>query len=136
MIDPFTEMRLLEYHERLRRLRRVVLGRPGSRSIDPAPLLLETAGAGGAGSLRLDCGTIVPGALADLVAIDLDHAALAGADADHLPATLALAAPVDVVSDVWVGGVRRVQERHHPRERAAHAAFARVSAAIDAAGGR
>ena len=134
MIDPFAEMRLLEYHERLRKLRRVVLARDqGDGTMSAAGVLLDAATAGGARSLRIDGGTIAPGALADLVAIDLGHRALAGADARSLAAMLALAAPAGVVSDVWVNGVRRVQEAQHPREREAQEAFRRVAAAIGAA---
>ena len=137
MIDPFAEMRLIEYHERLRKLRRVVVAREdGAGTLSPAGPLIDAATAGGARALRIESGVIATGSPADLVAIDLDHRVLAGCGPDALAVTLALAAQVDVVSDVWVGGVRRVQERHHSGERAAQAAFARVSATMDAAGGR
>ncbi|HEX7118322.1 MAG TPA: formimidoylglutamate deiminase, partial [Longimicrobiales bacterium] len=108
VIDPFEEMRLVEYHERLRRLRRVVLAVPGAGGrLEVAPLLLELATESGARSLRLDAGRLEAGRLADFIAVDLDHPTLAGWTAETLPAILALSAPPDVVADVWVGGVRR-----------------------------
>jgi formimidoylglutamate deiminase len=117
VIDFFEEMRLVEYHERLRRLRRVVLAVPGGEDrLEVAPLLLELATEAGARSLRLEAGRIAPGALADLVAVDLDHPALVGASPETLAAVLALSAPADVVSDVWVDGVRRLESRRHPED--------------------
>ena len=128
IIDPFEEMRLVEYHERLRRLRRVVLAVPGEDGrLDVAPLLLELATESGARALRLDAGRLVPGALADIVAIDLEHPALAGWSDDSLAALLALCAPAAVVSDVWVGGVRRIEQRRHALDDDAAAAFRRVA---------
>src|SRR5690606_28291877 len=74
VIDMFDEMRLVEYHERLRRQRRVVLAVPGGDGrLEVAPLLLEMATVAGAKSLRLPAGRLEPGALADMVAVDLEH---------------------------------------------------------------
>ncbi len=129
IIDPFEEMRLVEYHERLRRLRRVVLAVPGEAGrLEVAPLLLELAAESGARALRIDAGRLAPGALADIVAIDLEHPALAGWSDDSLAALLALCAPAAVVSDVWVGGVRRIEQRRHVLDDDAAAAFQRVAA--------
>ncbi|HEX7049432.1 MAG TPA: amidohydrolase family protein [Longimicrobiales bacterium] len=131
VIDFFEEMRLVEYHERLRRLRRVVLAVPGApERLECAPLLLELATEAGARSLRIDAGRIEAGALADFTAVDLGHTALAGWTAETLPAMLTLSAPPDVVSDVWVGGVRRLEGRRHALDGEAAEAFRRVAAAI------
>lgn len=114
MIDPLEEMRLVEYHERLRSLRRVILAGPdGSGRLEVAPTLLAMATSSGARSLRIQAGSLMPGAFADLVAIDLGHPALAGWTVESLAALLALCAPKDVITDVWVGGVQRVAERRH-----------------------
>lgn len=118
IIDMLEEMRLVEYHERLQRLERVVVtgAATGGSSLEPAPLLLRMATAGGARSLRLDAGALAAGAHADFVAIDLAHPALAGWTPESLPALLALCAPADVIRDVWVGGRHVVQGRHHAME--------------------
>ncbi len=134
LLDPFAEMRLLEYHERLRKLRRVVLARDDAAGrLVTAPVLLHAATRAGAASLRLDTGEIADGAAADLVAVDLDHITLAGTNLDTLAAALTLTAPADVVCDVWVGGVQRIQDRRHAAEQEAAAAFRRAAAAVDAA---
>ena len=127
VIDPLEEIRLLEYNERLRRLRRIVLAVPeGDGRLGVAPLLLECGTAAGAGALRIDAGRIAAGALADLVAFDLTHRTLAGATPETLPTHLALSASADSVSDVWVGGVRRVEDGVHALEEKARADFREV----------
>jgi formimidoylglutamate deiminase len=131
VLDPFEELRLVEYHERLRRLRRVVLAVPGEADrLENAPPLLEMGTESGARSLRLETGSIDAGLLADLVAVDLEHPTLAGFTPEYLAATLALSAPAAVVSDVWVGGVRRVESRRHPLDGEAPAALRGVAARI------
>jgi formimidoylglutamate deiminase len=127
VIDPLQDMRLLEYHERLRRQRRVVLSREEDRRHAVAPVLLAMATENGARSLRLPAGQLRLGSFADFVAIDLDHRALEGWTDDTLGATLALTAPGNVVSDVWVGGVQRVQAGRHRRDPEAARAFRAVA---------
>jgi formimidoylglutamate deiminase len=113
IIDMFEEARLVEYVERLRRLERVILTRGAGDERAAAPVLLEMASAAGARSLRLDAGTLAAGSLADMIAIDLGHAVIAGWTAPTLPAMLAFSAPTDVISDVWVGGRAVVARRQH-----------------------
>lgn len=132
VIDPFEEMRLVEGHERLRTLRRVVLSEAGrdaplEETWRVAPRLLGFAGAGGARSLGLEAGAIRPGAAADLVAVDLEDRRLAGWTADVLPELLVFSGSADLVTDVWVGGARRVEGRRHPDEAKAAAAFREVA---------
>lgn len=127
VIDPFDEMRSLEYHERLRSMRRVVLARADQDRLASAPALLEAASAGGARALGLDAGRIEPGALADLVSVDLEHRALAGWSADTLAPLLALSGPLDAVRDVWVGGERRVVDGAHALEAESAAAYRDVA---------
>lgn len=107
-IDPFDELRTIEYHERLRTQRRVVLAERQGERLEVAPRLLRIGAEGGARALGVDAGRIARGALADLVAIDLDHLELEGWDDAALPALLALCASPAVVAGVWVGGERRV----------------------------
>jgi formimidoylglutamate deiminase len=76
-------------------------------------------------------GEVAPGALADFVAVDLGHPALAGWTPGTLLALLTLCAPADVIADVWVGGVQRVVSRRHEREEAAMDAFRAVARRFD-----
>lgn len=127
-LDFLEEMRLVEYNERLRRRARVVIaGEDGRAGLSVAPPLLEMATAAGARSLGLPAGNIAPGLHADLIAVDLEHPSLLGASADTLGAALTLSATPDVVRDVWVGGVPRLEDRLHPLEEEAADAFARVA---------
>jgi formimidoylglutamate deiminase len=128
-LDFLEEMRLIEHHERLQRLERVVITdapRDGHHHV--APELLDMATIAGARALRLDAGEIAAGRLADLIAIDLDHIALAGWSDDTLAAMLTLSVTPDVVSDVWIGGRRRLEDRRHAREAGIVEAFRAVAA--------
>jgi formimidoylglutamate deiminase len=109
IIDPWEELRSIEYHTRLARLRRVMLAqRTGPGRSEVAPALLRAGSANGAHSLRVATGQIAPGRAADFVLVDLEHPALAGWTQATLGAHLALSAPAAAVRDVWVGGQIRV----------------------------
>jgi formimidoylglutamate deiminase len=124
VVDPFAEMRALEYHTRLRTLRRVVLAEETETNRwDVAPVLLTAGTLGGAHALAVNAGAIEPGKLADFIVIDLEHTALAGWTDKNLSALLTLSAPTNVVRDVWVGGHRVVEQREHPLLRNARARF-------------
>jgi formimidoylglutamate deiminase len=113
VIDPLEDIRLIEYHERLRRMERVLLaGAVGDRSVI-APTLLRMASTNGAASLQVNAGTITAGCDADLISIDLEDIALSGWTADTLDAVVALSAPATIIRDVWVAGRQVVAERHH-----------------------
>lgn len=126
VIDPFEDMRLLEYHERLRRLERVILTTDTGRGREVAPTVIRAATESGAHSLRLDAGRIAEGALADFVAVDLEHRALAGWRDHTLAACLALSASTAVVSDVWVGGVQTIRGARHRLDVESRAGFDRA----------
>jgi formimidoylglutamate deiminase len=102
-IDPWEELRWAEFSARMRYQRRRVLA-PGTAS--PGALLLRAGSAWGAASLGLETGSLEPGRWADLIAVNLDHPALQGADPATLRDTLIFGAAADVVTDVWVGGRR------------------------------
>lgn len=130
-LDPFEEMRLVEYNERLRKLARVVLATEvgeGRRTV--ASGLLASATRSGARALGLSAGEIRPGAAADLVAVDLRHPSIEGWGRETLAASLVFSAAPGVVTDVWVGGRRRVEHGRHPAEEEAAAAFRRVAASV------
>jgi formimidoylglutamate deiminase len=113
IIDPLEEVRLIEYHERLRRMERVLLGSSTAERVEIAPTLLRTATVHGAASLRVNAGAIEPGRAADLVTVDLEDITLTGFDQTNLDALIALSAHPAIVQDVWVGGKQVVSERMH-----------------------
>lgn len=104
LLDPFAELRALEWHARAQAGRRNVL-RHAPEPDGLAARLLAMGTRVGAGQLGLDTGAIAPGMLADLVAIDLTHPALE--DAAVLPAIVFAGSPA-MVREAWVGG-RRVR---------------------------
>jgi formimidoylglutamate deiminase len=117
-IDPLEEIRSIEYHERLRTLRRVVVANSHGdhKRYETAPLLLSIGSSGGARSLGINAGGFETGMLADFIGIDLDHPSLAGWQGDSLGALIALSAPTSIVSDVWVNGVQRVTAGKHDND--------------------
>jgi formimidoylglutamate deiminase len=110
LIDPFAELRALEWHARAQAGRRNVL-RHAPEPDALAARLLAMGTRVGAEQLALDAGAIAPGMLADLVAIDLTHPALL--DAAVLPALVFAGSPA-LVREVWVGG-RQVRGPHAHR---------------------
>jgi formimidoylglutamate deiminase len=129
VIDPFEEIRLLEYHERLRRNERVLLGTKVGDRTAVAPTLLGYGSLGGARCLQLEAGELADGRLADMVAVDLQHVQLAGWSLDNLDALLALSASAAVVSDVWVGGRHVIRNRSHGMAEKIVREFERVASA-------
>jgi formimidoylglutamate deiminase len=113
IIDPLEEIRLIEYHERLRRNERVLLGSTVGERIEIAPTLLRMASAHGAASLRVNVGAIEAGREADLISLDLADVSLAGYKTDNLDALIALSANPSVIRDVWVSGRQILAERQH-----------------------
>jgi formimidoylglutamate deiminase len=95
------EMRWLEYAQRLARERRGVLAASDGALARP---LLDAATRGGARALGIDAGEIRAGAWADLVAVDLEAAELAGWTDDTLLEALVLGVGDGVVAATCVGG--------------------------------
>lgn len=107
VIDPLEEIRLIEYHERLRRNERVLLVDVERDRAAIASTLLRYATSAGAQSLQIETGEIAENKLADFVLVDLENIQLAGWSDETLDATLALSASAPlVISDVYVGGKR------------------------------
>ncbi|MDP2312171.1 MAG: formimidoylglutamate deiminase [Pseudomonadota bacterium] len=109
LIDPFTELRSIEWHARAATGRRNVMG-PFEHPDGSANALLHAGTRGGALALGVDAGTLAPGTLADLVAVDIADVALRGA---RLLPALVFSGHPGLVTDVWVGGRRIVAGRHH-----------------------
>ena len=100
-LDLFTEMRLAAL---------LAKGSSGDATVMPAHKALECATLGGARALCLQekIGSIVPGKLADLVAVNLSASELAPC---YDPVShLVYAAGREHVSDVWIGGERRLAD--------------------------
>ena len=123
-VDPFQELRALEYSQRLRLRVRNVAASEGQP--DVAAFLWSSAAAGGARALGHPAGSLEPGRRADLVALETatpDFEALAA------PARLGVAmfsGNRERVRDVWVGGRRVVFEGAHPDAGEAREAFRRA----------
>jgi formimidoylglutamate deiminase len=112
LIDPLEEIRLIEYHERLRRNERVVLSETREDRALLAPVLFNCGTVNGARALRLEAGEIAEGRFADFAAVDLGHYQLAGWQADTLAEMLALSAgAAAVVSGTWVGGRQLIESQ-------------------------
>lgn len=105
-IDPWEEMRAVEYHERLRSERRNVLAEASGEPM--ATELIAMATRWGARALGLATGELAPGRWADLVAIDLAAPILEGWDEETLAPLLALHADPRCVDGVYVAGRRIV----------------------------
>lgn len=109
-VDPFAELRLLEYSQRLARERRNVLAR-AEQSVGER--LWNAACMGGAQALGQPVGTLAVGQRADLVVLDADDVALAELRAaDALDAAIFGPARAPV-RDVMVAGAWRVREGQH-----------------------
>lgn len=98
-IDPFAEMRSVEWHSRALLGRRNVLPHDGPDGL--ASVLLRMGTENGARSLGVKAGRLAAGTLADFVAIDLSRLEFAATRV--LPAVVFNGSP-SAVTDAWVGG--------------------------------
>lgn len=112
-VDPFQELRLFEYGQRLRHERRNVLVQEPGASLGGR--LYRAALAGGAQALAQPVGTLAVGARADWVVLDSDDAALAEQQADSLLDAAIFGPARRPVRDVMVGGTWQVREGRHAR---------------------
>jgi formimidoylglutamate deiminase len=114
-IDPFAELRQLEWSQRLSRLERNVL------ALGEAPVgqyLYAAAAAGGAQALGVAAGAIEAGRRADLVVLDDADPALAAQPIDDLLDAAVFGPARAPVRDVMVGGRWVVRDGRHPDEQA------------------
>jgi formimidoylglutamate deiminase len=126
-IDLLEDARELEYHLRLQKLERAILGArtpssalPSSiesmgdgRASETAALLFDCATRNGARSIGAPGGSLEPGMPADFFTIDLDDPAIAGATIDTLLPAIAFSSSRAAVSEVVVGGKPIVSEGQH-----------------------
>jgi len=130
-VDPFQELRALEYSQRLvSRVRNVAAS---EESPDVPANLWNGAASGGAQAIAQPTGALAPGRRADLVVLD-------GGDLDFMglaaPAMLGVAmfsGNRNRVCDVYVGGREAVTAGRHPGEDEAGASFGKALARLRAA---
>lgn len=117
-VNPFFELRLFEYGQRLKHERRNVLGLNPGKSVGGS--LYRAACAGGAQALAQPIGALAAGYRADFVVLNRDDPALVEQTNDGL-LDAAIFGPVrNPVRDVMVGGIWQVREgRHRRREQVA-----------------
>ena len=114
------ELRLLEYSQRLRFRRRVLLT---SGELSCGRFLYDQATLGGAQALARDAGRIETGALADLVGLDAENTPLHGRCGDELLDAWIFASDDSIVTDVWAAGRHVVQDGRHINRDRIHSAF-------------
>lgn len=115
------ELRLLEYGQRLRDRSRNVFASDGQSS---GRLLYDGALAGGTQALQRPAKGLVVGEIADIVALDPDHPALAGRTGDALIDSWIFCGDRSCVRDVWVAGRKVVVDGHHVAREAAVRTYA------------
>jgi len=119
-IDPFAELRQLEWSQRLRLRRRNVLAEGGA-SVGSA--LWAAAARDGGRACGRATGAIATGLRADLVVLDADEPALTGLPVEQVLDAAIFGPCRRPVRDVLVGGRFVVREGRHPQQDAVLARF-------------
>ena len=112
-VDPFLELRLFEYGQRIRYEKRNVFGLTGAESFGGR--LYRAACSGGAQALGQRIGAIAAGCRADWIVLDEGDFAIAQQRGDALLDGAIFGPAKTPVSDVMVSGEWRVRHRVHPR---------------------
>ena len=121
-LNPWEELRLLEYGQRLAHGRRCLsLPEDGTGSVGGA--LWRAALAGGAAALHQPVGVIAPGFRADLLVLDRDRLVQPEAEGDDLLDCAVFGGSGLPVRDVMVAGIWRISAGRHALEEPARAAF-------------
>ena len=123
-IDPWEELRWLEYGQRLNLRERNVAA--SAAQPHTGTRLYTAALAGGAQALGQAVGCIAQHHHADFTVIDDSSPLLAGSTNDELFDSLVFAGGQNPVTDVMVGGNWVVRDRRHPLEEDAAGAFSEV----------
>ncbi len=115
LIDAAEELRTLEYGQRLAKRARGLLGSKARPSVGGT--LFSGALAGGAQALGLKLAGLAVGASLDLMSLNADHPAMAGASGDSILDAWIFAARDGAVDGVWRHGRKVVTGgRHHHRD--------------------
>ena len=120
-VDPFRELSVIEYAQRLKSARRNILNTAGVTSIGGG--LYRQALAGGALALGQKVGAIATQFRADLVVMNGDDVALAEHEGDALLDAAIFGPTRRPVRDVMAGGAWVVREEHHAHEQPALAQY-------------
>ena len=116
-IDLLEDARELEYHLRLQKMERAVLGSAEDSGMSAiAVRLFASATVGGAESIDAPGGTLEPGRPADFFTVDLNDPSIAGASEDDLLSSIVFALSRTAVKDVVVGGNRIVEDGRHAQQ--------------------
>lgn len=130
------ELRMLEYGQRLTMRARGCFAPEGAADAPPASTgeaLWSAAAAGAAQALGRPGGKIAPGLVADLMALDLDHPALAALPREALIDGIVFAAGDGTVAELWSAGRHVVRGGRHPERGPVRARFAQVMQRLAAA---
>ncbi|MEM9014306.1 MAG: formimidoylglutamate deiminase [Pseudomonadota bacterium] len=117
------ELCLLEYSQRLKERRRIILSDP---SISCGRYLFQHAVSGSSQTLGRNAGRIEAGALADLTALNGDSTELPGLEGDRLLDAWIFAGDNRLVSDVWSAGRHVVRDGQHIKHREITDRFIRI----------
>lgn len=120
-VDPAEELRWLEYQQRLRRRRRIVLATATEPHVGTR--LWRAAAAHGAQALGQPVGEIAVGRRADWIVLDGDHPSMAGARPESALDHLIFAGGAASIRDCMVAGRWVVKDRRHAQEAAARERF-------------
>jgi formimidoylglutamate deiminase len=123
-VSPAEELRWLEYQQRLRKKRRVVLA--AARDPHVGTRLWRHAAEHGAEAIGQPAGRLEVGRRADWLVLDAEHPAMAGAAADTALDHLLFAGGEAAIRDVMVAGRWVVRERRHAAEDELRPRFARL----------
>jgi formimidoylglutamate deiminase len=123
-VNPAEELRWLEYQQRLRKRRRVVLATTGESHVGTR--LWRDAAVNGAQAIGQPVGTIAIGRRADWLVLDASHPAMAGAPADAALDRLLFAGADRAIRDVMVAGRWVVKDHRHGADDKIAESFARI----------
>ncbi|HEX8844501.1 MAG TPA: formimidoylglutamate deiminase [Pyrinomonadaceae bacterium] len=112
-IDLLEDARELEYHLRLRGMKRAVLAPTDDSLSSLAARLFDCATVGGAESIKAPGGKLETGRPADFFTVDLEDPSIAGATIDDLLPCVVFGLARTAVRDVFVGGKQVVVEGRH-----------------------
>ena len=123
-VSPAEELRWLEYQQRLRKKRRVVLATKDESHVGTR--LWRDAALSGAQAIGQPVGEIAVGRRADWLVLDAAHPAMAGAAPDAAFDRLLFAGADQAIRDVMIAGRWLVKDRHHAADNGLRGDFTRA----------